>query len=105
MIWLRDLITDLFTPSGAETDYQWSVIAIGHATAIGAAFSVLIGWWIVPVYAMKEANDLRLGGRKLDSAADMAFVAIGCTYTGDAWWPWLILSAAFIGLIIRNHAR
>lgn len=100
MNWLRELISDLATPSGNESNYQWALVAIGH-TVIGAALFALFGWWGLAVYAFKEASDLRRGGRWGDSAVDMAFVAIGGVY-GPAWWPFLVFLAVGVGLAVRN---
>ena len=100
MGWLRALWAEIGTPSGIETDYQWSLVALGHAM-IGAALASAIGWWAVPLYAVKEGRDLHKGGRWRDSAADMGFVALGCTY-GPDWWPLAVFAAVLVGLIIRN---
>lgn len=101
MGWVRELWETVSTPSGAESDYQWSLVAIGHAT-LGAALASVFGWWAMGLYALKECNDLRRGGRWTDSLVDTAFVAMGCVY-GPDWWPTAVFAAVLVGLIIRNR--
>lgn len=101
---LSAIIDELQTPSGQagplSQAYRRAVEAIAHAM-LGAAFCAPFGVWgiwpalaVAGVYwAIKEAGDLRRGGRLWDGAEDTVMVALGAWY-GAMWWPAMILGAA-----------
>lgn len=98
---IRRLLDEIMVPSGDESGYTWAVVAAGHVL-LGAAFA----WcWplALPVYAAKEALDLRRGGRWRDGLVDLGFVALGLCYAGPWWWPVLALAGIAAGAVIREN--
>lgn len=101
---------DLWVPSDdTETPYQWMVIGISHAV-LGACLStmaVALPWWCVATilfvlyFIFKEMKDMKRGGTFYDSLVDTAFVCLGTLYSGHPAWPWLVLSTAVFGGVLR----
>lgn len=103
MPWFKKLFEEMMTPSKNESDFIWALVAIGHAV-VGAAGFLLIGWWALPIYLLKELHDLKIGGKKLDGAVDIGFFMLGLVY-GTPEWPWLVLSGVALGVFLRNALK
>ena len=94
-------IIELFTPSdliGPKSEaYHRAAEGVWHVVLGGALALLLSAWIILPLYLLKELNDMRLGGGLSDSLEDMACVAIGVFTFASGAFPAVAL---VVGLLL-----
>ena len=101
---------EINSPEGGTflPEYTRAVTFGGHVL-LGACFAGLGMWWVgFPIAAaywlVKEAGDLRRGGKWWDGIEDMAGVWLGSLY-GPAWWPLAtfgMVAAIFVTAVWRR---
>lgn len=88
---MKNHIIELFTPTGIEGPkaeaYLRGATGVWHVV-LGAALALLLSpWLIIPVYVLKELNDIRQGGAVADSIEDAVCVAVGTLTATSAMFP------------------
>ena len=108
-LWHR-LWAEINNPGGGEfaAEHHRATTFAGHVM-IGACFAGLGYWWAGFVvagvyYLIKEAPDMRRGGKLRDGIEDTAGVWFG-TFYGPWWWPWLGLFATALIFVLAAARR
>lgn len=97
------ILTELATPTGQpgplSVAYSRAAGGVWHSV-LGAAFCAWFGLPGLPLaiavagiyWALKEAGDIRRGGKVWDGLEDALMVSLGAWY-GALWWPVMICGA------------
>lgn len=74
------MIRSLLTPDAHHDPYVWAAVLLAHF-AIGAMLWLLVGWWVLPIYAAFEiVQAVRVRLMAWDSVLDWVGVILGAAF-------------------------